>query len=222
MRVCSGTPREFLAALGVADHDHFEPALGGAAVRAYQGILSDPAAVKFQYWISPDELPAPSDAQTWFAGHLHFGHHLIYNAQPVYFTILRDPIERLISEFFNHHHHPQPGIYIPDDQIVPAFIRMVEAAPQLNYYSYMFSDYCAQKEAAHQGLAAWDGNPTTGFELVVARNKRYGVLTENVAFECVNVGEALRRASKNLHAMRFIGFFDRLNDAACDSIASSD
>lgn len=178
-----------------------------------QGILSDPA-VKFQYWTSPDELAAPSDAQTWFGGHLHFGHHLIFNAQPVYFTILRDPIERLTSEFFYHHHHQLPGIYIPDDQIVPAFIRMVEAAPHLNYCSYMFSDYCAQKEAAHDGLAAWDGNPTTGFELVVRRNKRYGFLTENVAFERVNIDEALRRASKNLRAMRFIGFFDRLEDAA--------
>jgi hypothetical protein len=106
-----------------------------------QGIRSDPA-VQWQYWVSPDAVPAPSDSQTWFGGHLHFG-HLIYNAQPVYFTILRDPIERLISEFFYHHQHDLPGIYIPDDQIVPAFTRMVEAAPHLNYCSYMFSDYCA-------------------------------------------------------------------------------
>jgi hypothetical protein len=69
-----------------------------------QGIRSDPG-VQFQDAVSPDAMPVPSDAQTWFGGHLHFGHHLIYNARPVYFTILRDPIERLISEFFYHHQH---------------------------------------------------------------------------------------------------------------------
>ena len=206
---CDIHPKSSLYARSDVNIFFWLPKTAGGTISA--GIRSDPA-VEWQYYVSPDGTPTPKAAQTWFGGHLHFGHHLIYNAQPVYFTILRDPIERLISEFFYHHQHKLPGIHIPDDEIVPAFIRMVEAAPHLNYCSYMFSDYCAQKETAHQGLPAWDGNPITGFELIVRRDKRYGYLTENVSFENVNVDEAFWRASNNLRSMRFIGFFDDLED----------
>ncbi len=95
--------------------------------------------------LRPDLVPAPSSDQLWFGGHTSFGDHLIYGAEPTYFTILRDPVERLLSEFFYHHNHDLPGIFIPKDERVPAFVRRVEAAAHLNYYSYMFSDYCIEK-----------------------------------------------------------------------------
>jgi hypothetical protein len=91
---------------------------------------------------------------------------------------------------------------------------MVEAASHLNYCSYMFSDYCVQKEAAHQGLSVWDGDPVRGLDLIARRNERYGFLAENVSFENINVDEAFRRASMNLLSMQFIGFFDYLTHAA--------
>lgn len=185
------------------------PKTAGGTLAA--SIRSSPG-VQWLFWISPDAIPAPSSDQIWFGGHLHFGHHLFYNAKPMYFTILRDPIERLISEFFYHHQHNLPGIYIPDDEIVPAFARLVEAAPHLNYYSYMFSDYCVEKEIADEGLPPWDGTPVTGFNLIVRRDQRYGYLVENVPFHKVNIDEAFRRASKNLLSMHFIGFFDRLGE----------
>ena len=106
-----------------------------------------------------------------------------------------------------------PGIFIPDDEIVPAFVRLVEATPHLNYYCYTFSAYCAQKEAAHLGLSAWAGDPTKGYELIKGRDKRFGFLVENVAFEKIGIDGALRRASNNLDSMQFIGFFDHLENA---------
>jgi hypothetical protein len=172
------------------------------------GIDNNPG-VQRQLWPSPRELLAPSSAEIWFGGHLHFGHHLIYHAEPSY-TVLRDPIERLISEFFYHHQHQLPGIFIPDDEIVPAFIRLVEAAPHLNYCSYMFSDYCFVKEAAAEGLPPWRGCPIAALDLLARRNERYGYLAENVPFHKIDVEEAFRRASKNIQLMRFIGFFNHL------------
>lgn len=187
------------------------PKTAGGTLAA--GIRSNARVQWLGSQINPDSMPAPSSEQLWLGGHVSFGDHLIHNAEPVYLTVLRDPIERLISEFFYHHQHNLPGIFIPKDEIVPAFIRYVEATPHLNYYCHMFSDYCVEKEIAEEGLPAWDGSAITGFNLIIRRIERYGFLTENVPFHKVNVDEAFLRASKNIVSMRYIGFFDRLYDA---------
>ncbi len=62
-------------------------------------------------------------------------------------------------------------------------------------------------------MPAWNGDPATGFNLIIRRIERHGYLTENVPFHNVNVDEAFRRASTNILSMRFVGFFDRLSDA---------
>ncbi len=186
------------------------PKTAGGTLAA--GIRKNPG-VQWLHYVNPDEMPAPASEQIWFGGHLHFGHHLLYDAAPAYFTILRDPIDRLISEFFYHHQHPIPGIFIPDDEIVPAFIRFVEAAPHLNYYNYMFSAYCVDKEAAEQAVAPWGGDPTSGFELIVGRDKRYGYLTENAVFNPIDMETAFLRALRNVSSMRLIGFFEHLPEA---------
>jgi hypothetical protein len=189
------------------------PKAGGGTLTA--GIRGN-RRVKWPSIASADALPAPSSAQIWFGGHTAFGLHLIYGAEPVYFTVLRDPIERLIAEFFYHHQHKLPGIFIPDNEIVPAFVRMVESAGHLNYYSYMFSDYCFAKEAAVTNLAAWDGEVATARDLIVRREKRHGFLAENIPFHEINIDEAFRRASRNILLMRFVGFFDQLNNVTAN------
>jgi hypothetical protein len=187
------------------------PKTAGGTLAA--GIRSNPGVQWPTGLLSPGDLPAPSSDQVWFGGHMAFGLHLIYNAEPAYFTVLRDPIDRLISEFFYHHQHPLPGIFIPDDEIVPAFIRLVEGAKHLNYYSYMFSDYCFVKESAATGGKIWDGDSAAALDLIAKRDRRYGFLSENVPFEQVDVDEAFRRALRSLALMRFVGFFDQLGDA---------
>jgi hypothetical protein len=189
------------------------PKTAGGTLAA--GIRSNPGILWPGSQIDPAELPAPSPSrQIWLGGHTNFGHHLIYNAEPIYLTVFRDPIERLISEFFYHHQHDLPGIFIPKNEMVPAFVRYIEASPHLNYYSYMFSDYCVQKEITEEGLPPWDGNPIDGFNLIIRRIERYGFLAENVPFKRINVDDAFRKALKNLEMMRFIGFFDRLHETA--------
>jgi hypothetical protein len=186
------------------------PKTAGGTLSA--GIRSNPG-IQWLHYIKPDQIPLPSNDQIWFGGHLHFGHHLIYDAAPAYYTVLRDPIDRLISEFFYHHQHPNPGVFISDDEIVPAFIRMAEAAPHLNYYSYMFSAYCVDKEAAEQGVAPWNGDPASGFDLIVGRDKRFGYLAENAVFNSFELETAFLRALRNVVSMRFIGFFEYLPEA---------
>lgn len=181
------------------------------------GIRNAPRTVcpgpQFLALIKPDGLPAPSRNQVWFGGHTALGLHLVYNAQPVYFTVLRDPIDRLISEFFYFHQHRLPGVFIPQNERLPAFVRFVEAASHLNYYSYMFSDWCFEKETVETGLQSWNGNAITAFDLLNRRGERNGYLAENIPFDKVNVDEAFRCASKKIPLMRFIGFYHRLCDA---------
>jgi hypothetical protein len=180
----------------------------GAAIRTNAQVQwrMDP------YYPSPDTLPPPSSDQLWLGGHTAYGLHLIYDADPFYITILREPVERLISEYFYHHEHTQPGVFIPDDELLPAFIRVVEAAAHLNFYSYMFSDYCFAKESTEAGQGAWNGSINTAFDLLRRRNQRLGFLAENVAFQDVDIDDAFRKASNNILSMRFIGFFDQLED----------
>src|SRR5215471_18163053 len=108
------------------------PKTGGGTLLS--GIRSNPAVQWLGSGPAPDLLPAPSADRLWIGSHSAFGLHVIYNAEPVYFTVLRDPIERLISEFFYHHQHNLPGIFIPDHELIPSFIRLVESAEHLNYY----------------------------------------------------------------------------------------
>ena len=191
---------------------HMPKTAGGALVR---GIMHN-ARVKWPldpHYPIPTTLPAPSaKGQIWLGGHSAFGLHLLYHAEPLYLTILREPVERLITEFFYHHEHNLPGMFIPDDEMIPAFIRLVEAAPHLNAYAYMFSDYCFAKESVEAGQGIWDGSIDTAFDLLRRRNERLGFLVDNIPFSRIDINDAFRKASKNIHAMRFVGFFDRLDE----------
>ncbi len=166
------------------------------------------------YYPSPKALAPPSSDQIWLGGHTAYGLHVIYNAEPVYMTILREPVERLISEFFYHHRHPLPGIFIPDDELLPAFIRIVEAAPHLNFYSYMLSDYCFRKESVEANQGEWNNDTNAAFDLLRRREQRLGFLAENIPFHNVDIDDSFQKASSNILSMRFIGFFDRLDDTA--------
>lgn len=188
------------------------PKTGGGTLSA--GIRENPGVRWLDTYPPPDGMPMPGKDQLWTGGHVGFGFHLIYDAEPVYFTVLRDPIERLISEFFYHHQHNLPGIFIPDHEMIPSFIRVVESAAHLNYYTYMFSGHCFEKESAEAGFGSWDGNPVSAYDLIRRRIDRYGYLTENIRFEDVDVDRAFRKASRNIRAMRFVGFFDQLHDTA--------
>jgi hypothetical protein len=185
------------------------PKTAGGTIAA--GIGTDTRA-KWLGVISPDEVPASSSEQIWVGGHTSFGDHLIYDSKPLYFTVLRDPIDRLISEFFYAHQHRPPELFIPTDKLIPSFIRLIEVAPHLNYFSYMFSTYCFEKEIAERRLPPWDGNRTTAFNLVSQRGRRRGFLTENVVFHKVDIETAFVRASRSVLSMQLIGFFDRLRE----------
>jgi hypothetical protein len=161
----------------------------------------------------PDALPSPSARQIWLGGHCAFGLHEVYGAEPFYITVLREPVERLISEFFYTHDHKRPGLFLPHDERIPAFIRHVEAASHLNAYCHLFSDYCFVKEDGEAGMENWEGKVATVFDLLRRRNQRRGFLAENVSFDAVDVSVAYRKASNNIRQfMRFVGFFDRLDE----------
>ena len=169
--------------------------------------------VKWLDYPRPDVADALSaTSQIWMGGHHAYGLDRIYNSEPIYLTVLREPIERMISEFFYHHSHKQPDIYIPDDELIPAFTRLVETAAHLNYYSYMFSDYCFAKESIEAGQGPWNGNIFTAHDLILRRDERLGFLVEKIPFQDVNIETTFQRASKNILNMSFIGLFDRLSD----------
>jgi hypothetical protein len=63
-------------------------------------------------------------------------------------------------------------------------------------------------------LPPWAGDALTGFNLIARRSERRGFLAENVPYQKINIDESLRKASKNILLMHFIGFFDRLHETA--------
>jgi hypothetical protein len=176
-----------------------------------EGMTNNPGVRWLNAFTAPEAVPAPAGDPLWCTGHTAFGQHLLYGAEPDYFTILRDPIERLISEFF--YSRQQPNMFMPEAERMPAFIRYVEAAAHLNYYCYMFADHCAAKEAADTGVPAWDGDPAAGMALVQARAMRNGYLAEQIPFHAVGIDRTFRRATQNIAAMRFVAFFDQLEAA---------
>jgi hypothetical protein len=153
---------------------------------------------------NPSEMPAPSDKMLWQGGHVTFGLHEIYDAIPRYMVVLREPIDRLISEFFYAHAQSWPGIFLPEAERLPAFIRFVEAAPHLNYYSHMLSDYCFVKEGA------WEGTPAHALQLVRQRRMRFGFLATRVDFAAVDPHESFGRATGNLATFAHVGRFEDL------------
>jgi hypothetical protein len=80
----------------------------------------------------PERLPVPQPGMMiWRGGHVSYGLHVVYDAVPRYCTVLREPIDRLISEFF--YAHAQANLFLPEGERRDAFCRYVEAASHLNY-----------------------------------------------------------------------------------------
>ncbi len=90
-----------------------------------------------------------TDRNLWVDGHTSFGLHHLHGMTPTYLTVLRDPVDRLISEFFFLHAHQE--FFIPEHERLSAFIQSTKSQPHLNYYCSMFSAYCFDKQAAISG-----------------------------------------------------------------------
>lgn len=73
--------------------------------------------------------------------HLAYGLHKIFQVESNYITCLREPKERLLSEFVYHHSHNIPGVHIPERKMKKEFEQFVSRSNHLNVYSYNYSDY---------------------------------------------------------------------------------
>lgn len=74
----------------------------GVLRRNYAGL---PAYVQFETRSADEhalfERPQPErDALAYVAGHVHYGVHAIWSEPAAYFTMLRDPVDRLISQYY--------------------------------------------------------------------------------------------------------------------------
>ena len=93
--------------------------------------------------VEPTLLAISEGRKVLFDGHTSFGLHACYGLPELtYYTIVREPIDRLISDFFYTHAHPIDGLFIPEDWRVDAFCAFVMNAPHCNYYTFCFGDFC--------------------------------------------------------------------------------
>lgn len=163
-----------------------------------------------EYFPSGYALEVLPSRMIWFGGHTSFGLHRLYNARSQYITVLREPRDRLISEFF--YFHAGPDASIPYADCLPAFCRYVETRAHLNYYSYMFSEFCFEKEAALMG-DKWDGSPEAAFSLLIRRNRLANHVTDSVPFERVDAEKTFEQAKQNLKDLFvFVGIYEQLDE----------
>jgi hypothetical protein len=164
---------------------------------------------------SGDELPARQDGKTvWFLGHSVFGLHAVYDAEPHYAVILRQPIDRLISEFFYSAAQPDTAEFLSADDRLDAFCRLVGTAPHLNYYCAMLSMMpCFEPEGG------WDGTPRAVLALVRRYRARHGFLTQYVPFDRTP-DDLLARATDSLSGFSFVGRYEDIVAAAADFTAA--
>ncbi|HTO59732.1 MAG TPA: hypothetical protein VMM15_00610 [Bradyrhizobium sp.] len=157
---------------------------------------------------APNEMPARSKRILWQGSHVAYGLHALYRAAPNYVTILREPCERLLSEFFYSSAQNNPLISRPQQERLPAFIRFVEEAPHLNYYCHMFSAYCFEKEGR------WDGTPGHALALLDARVERLGFLSSRVDYGTCDPDLDFKTASKHLATFGHVGLYEALHGVA--------
>jgi hypothetical protein len=152
----------------------------------------------------PDTLPLPQPGvMIWRGGHVSYGLHVVYDAVPRYCTVLREPIDRLISEFF--YAHAQANFFLPEGERLDAFCRYVEAAPHLNYYGYMYSAYCFQRDA-------WNGTPAHVLEILRLQRKRLAHLSNLIDYTRVEPSVAFDASVEALMGFEHVGIYERLVD----------
>jgi hypothetical protein len=144
----------------------------------------------------------------WQGSHVAYGLHALYEAAPNYVTVLREPRERLLSEFFYSSAQNNPLIFRPKQERLPAFIRFVEEAPHLNYYCHMFSAYCFEKEGR------WDGTAAHALALLDARNARLGFLGSRIDYSACDPNADFKEASTKLRELRYVGVYESLRGVA--------
>jgi hypothetical protein len=156
----------------------------------------------------PHEMPAGSRRMLWQGSHVAYGLHALYGAAPNYVIVLREPRERLLSEFFYSSAQNNPLIFRPKQERLPSFIRFVEEAPHLNYYCHMLSAYCFEKEGR------WDGTPGHALALLDARNERLGFLGSRVDYGACDPNADFKKASTKLGEFRYVGVYESLQGVA--------
>jgi hypothetical protein len=156
----------------------------------------------------PHEMPAGSKRTLWQGSHVAYGLHALYGAAPNYVTVLREPRERLLSEFFYSSAQNNRLIFRPKQERLPAFIRFVEEVPHLNYYSHMLSAYCFEKEGR------WDGTAGHALALLDARIERLGFLGSRVDYGACDPNADFQKASTKLREFRYVGVYESLQGVA--------
>ena len=153
-------------------------------------------------------MPLGSRRMLWQGNHVAYGLHALYGAAPNYVTVMREPCERLLSEFFYSSAQNHPLIFRPKPERLPAFIRFVEEAPHLNYYCQMLSAYCFEKEGR------WDGRAGHALALLDARIERLGFLSSRVDYGACDPNADFKKASTKLAEFRYVGVYESLQGVA--------
>lgn len=141
-------------------------------------------------------------------GHFGYGIHHIFGRNNLrYFTLLRDPIKRVISSYkhistdFRERRWPYPFDYIPDPNIM------------ITRYPSLFSNVMVKSLSI-------DNNPLTN--PATQKNSKPQKITPKISieyFESVNWEQEFQNACQNLDTFYFVGFletFQKSFNQLCD------
>lgn len=129
---------------------------------------------------------------------------------PHYFTVLRDPIERLISEYFYGAAHPGRRFLEPAEQ-VEGFVRYVDSLENGNFYCTTLARYFFDQNTS---LADADLDSAEGLHRIliyVGENEEF--LAESRFFEGRSAKADFERAMENLERDFFlVGMFEKFEE----------
>ena len=143
--------------------------------------------------------------------HTGYGWHRVLDIPPHYFTLLRDPVERLVSEYFYGAAHPGRRFVAPEQQ-VDGFVRYVDSLTNANFYCATFARHSFHQNTSFENA---DRDSPEGLRrtlIYAGDNEEF--LAEPKFFEGRSAEEDFEKSMANLEEdFFFVGMFERLEES---------
>ena len=145
-----------------------------------------------------------------------FGHHFFLNQEAKfnYLTILRDPIDRLISEiFYMFYQTSDKRQYISKNNRIEKFVEIINSKKHLNYYVEHYSKFWAYFPCLNFNFPNDNKEKNSLIQKLISKSKNndLSVLTKFIDFDNYLLDEKYKNSISNLNDFYDIFTFDKLS-----------
>lgn len=178
---------------------HIQKTAGTSFVKHVEDVFGD----RVHHYCNYNTLYGLQDQEhrsdvDFFFGHLTFQEMFIFHESPKIITFLRDPVDRLFSQY--HHHrayfnpaNPHMALATRDEKII---------ADELFVQTSSFAEFCGNPKSKFTPFQDYD-NALVRAISGVGRKARHGTVDDYI----------LSIAKRNLDKMWFVGFFETFDES---------